>query len=106
MSLEFIHSSRIASGDDQIINVDAHDQATCATATGVHTVLADAALEAEAEQRSVELLVPGPWSLTESVQSLVEARHLVLVLAVDKDRRLLYVYLLNSPFRNADLTSM
>jgi hypothetical protein len=47
-------------------------------------MLVDTALEAEAEQGGVELLAPGPWSLMEPVQSLVEVQHLVLVPVVDE----------------------
>ena len=54
----------------------------------------DAASEAEPQQRGVKLLVPSPWSLTESVQHLVELKHLVFVLAVDEPRWLLDVYFL------------
>jgi hypothetical protein len=57
-------------------------------------VLVDTALEAEAEQGGVKLLVLGPRCLTEPVQSLPEAQHFVLVLAVDETLRLLDIYLL------------
>ena len=40
------------------------------------------------------LLIPSPWSLTESLQRLVKAQHLVLVLAIDEAWRLLDIHLL------------
>jgi len=58
LSLELADGSRITFSDDQVIHVDAHDEALCAVAADVHTVLIDTALEAKAEKGGVELLVP------------------------------------------------
>ena len=39
-------------------------------------------------------MIPSPWSLTESIQRLVKAQHLVLVLAIDEVWWLLDIHLL------------
>ena len=39
-------------------------------------------------------MIPSPWNLTESIQRLVKAQHLVLVLSIDEAWRLLDIHLL------------
>ena len=66
-------------------------------------MLVDAASETKPDQRGIKLLIPSPWGLAESVQRLVKAKHLVLVLAVDEAGRLLDVLLL-SPLDTTPVT--
>lgn len=57
-------------------------------------MLRRAPLEPEGLQAAVEFGVPRPWCLTETVESLPEPKHLVLVAVVDEARWLRDVHLL------------
>jgi hypothetical protein len=57
-------------------SIHAEDDAGTPLPTHVHGVLRGTAGEPELLERGVELRVPGPWSLAQPIEGLVEAEHL------------------------------
>jgi hypothetical protein len=104
LHLELCHSSCIATCDDQIINIYAHDQACFSLASSVHAMLINTTREAKGQQLGIKLLVPGAWGLAKSVQSFVKPEHLILVPFVDEARGLLDVdFFLELPIQKSRL---
>jgi hypothetical protein len=84
----------VATGDDQVIDVDVNNQSSNAYSPSVHGVLSFAALEPMLRQRDVQLSVPGARCLTQTIQCLIQVQYLVLYFVDDEPRRLFHEHLL------------
>ena len=77
--LEHVDVSLVPSSDHKIIHINTHDNTATAFAAELDSMLRRTPLEAEVDQRLIQLGVPGTRGLTESIESFDEVEYLAFV---------------------------
>src|SRR5699024_7056006 len=92
--LERCHLCILGAGDHQVVNVDTHQQGTSSIAPPIDGRLVRAWRETHSFERGIQLGIPRPRCLSQSIESLAQAQHLALLARDRKTWRLVYVDLL------------
>jgi hypothetical protein len=92
--LEHCHLCIIGVGDDQVVNVDTHQQCVSSIAPPVDGRLVRVLPEAHPLECRVQLGTPRPRCLPQAIEGLAQAQHLALFARDRKSRRLMHVDLL------------